>query len=144
MDGTIDDTLRYVLLVTRHIKRGCVRSAILAVLMDLGFSESLDGLTFVRLAIFFRFENMLLRFNTIYTMVAEQFGLGPDSNLIEQAIRGSIEGARKNGSEEKWLLVCPPETEGEKHPSNGRFISRFACLLQLWQDCREEEAERVG
>lgn len=143
MDPTIDDTLRYVLMLTRHIRKGHVRGAVLALLMDLGFSESLDGLTFTREAIFLRYQNNLLRFNAIYTMVAQRCGLGEDTDPIEQAVRKSITDAWQRGSRSKWVLLLYPERK-VVCPTNGQFISRCACLMQLWLECCEEEADLVG
>lgn len=143
MERTIDDTLRYVLMVTRHIPKERVKGAILAVLMDLGFSATLDGLAFTREAVYLRYEDDLLRFNMIYGMIAQRCGLGGDTDPVEQGIRKSITHAWKNGSRRKWLLILYPEQRMEC-PTNGQFISRFACLMQLWRDCYEEEADLVG
>ena len=139
MESTIDDTLRYVLLITRHIKRGHVKSAILAVLMDLGFQENLDGFAFTRRAIDIRMGDVLIRMGAIYLMIAEQCGMGPDTDPIDQNIRKSITGAWQAGRREKWMLVCPPEgKQTGKGPTNGRFISRVVCLMELWCSCSEE------
>lgn len=147
MERTIDDTLRYVLLITRHIRKGRVRGAILALLMDLGFSESLDGISFTQESIYLRYYDNLLRFNTIYSMVAQRLGLGYDTNLIEQGVRRSINDAWENGSRRKWFLLFYPERRTEC-PTNGQFIARCACLMRLlcdcWDECCDEEADLVG
>lgn len=148
MERTIDDALRYVMFVTRHIKRGRVKSAILAVLMDLGFAESLDGFSMVRQAIYLKFGNSLLRFSTIYLMIAEACGMGTDAaqlDVVDKDISKAITGAWELGRIEKWIRVFQPE-EGEKfhRPTNGKFIARCACLMELWCDCWEEEESYAG
>ena len=139
MNVTINETLDYILFLTRHLRRGNIRAAALAILMDLGFPEYSDGFAYLRSAIIIRFGNTYMRFGAIYQQIAEQHGLGITIQQIEQDIRSLITEAWKYRNVEKWMIVFPPNGNGDlEKPSNGRVIAKFACLLELWQDCCEE------
>lgn len=139
MNVAINDTLDYILFLTRHLRRGNVRAAALAILMDLGFPEYSDGFGYLRAAIIIRVGNAYLRFGTIYQQIARMQDPGTSEQLVEQGIRGVITEAWKYRDMEKWMIVFPPDGKGKlEKPSNGKVIAKFACLLELWQDCCEE------
>lgn len=136
---TIDETLEYILFLTRHVRRRNVPGAILAVLMELRFPEHHDGFGYLRKAIFLRFGNSDLRFGVIYQSVADLYDIGTTSNQIEHDIRAVIGTAYTNRDEEKWEYIFPTDgKEIQAKPSNGRFIARLGCLMELWNDCCEE------
>lgn len=136
---TIDDTMSYILFLTRHVRRRNVPGAILAVLMELRCPEHHDGFGYLRKAIFLKFINSDMRFGLIYQSVAEQYDTGTTSNQVDQDIRAVIGTAWTSRVEEKWEYIFPTdERELPTKPSNGKFIARFACLMELWNDCCEE------
>ena len=139
MNSTIDKTLDYVLFLTRHIPKGNVRAATLAILMDLGFPEYSDGFSYLRAAIIIRIGNCCLRFGAIYQRIAEMQGPGVSDQQVEQDIRSLITEAWKYRDTTRWTLVFPPDGRGKpERPTNGKVIARFAYLLELWRDCCEE------
>jgi len=136
---TIDDTMSYILFLTRHVRRRNVHSAILAVLMELRCPEHHDGFGYLRKAIFLRFSNSDMRFGLIYQSIAEQNDTGTTSNQVDQDIRAVIGTAWMSRVEEKWAYFFPEDGNRiQTKPSNGKFIARFACLMELWNDCCEE------
>ena len=139
MNSTIDKTLDYVLFLTRHIPRGNIRAATLAILMDLGFPECSEGFGYLRAAIIIRCGNSCLRFGAIYQKIAEMQGPGISDQQVEQDIRSLITEAWKYRDVNRWLIVFPPDGRGkQERPTNGKVIARFAYLLELWKDCCEE------
>ena len=139
MEFTIDKTLDYVIFLTRHIPRKNIRAATLAILMDLGFPEYSEGLGYLRSAIVIRIGNAHLRFSAIYQRIAQMEGPGTSEQQVEQDIRSLIGEAWKYRDIAKWLIFFPPNGKGKQEkPTNGKVIARFACLLELWQDCCEE------
>lgn len=139
MNSTIDKTLDYVLFLTRHISKGNVRAATLAILMDLGFPEYSEGFGYLRTAIIIRIGNAYLRFGAIYQRIAEMQGPGISDQQVEQDIRSLIAEAWKYRDMNKWLIIFPPDGRGKQdRPSNGKVIARFAYLLELWRACCEE------
>lgn len=138
MNSTIDKTLDYVLFLTRHIPKGNVRAATLAILMDLGFPEYSDGFSYLRAAIIIRIGNSYLRFGAIYQRIAEMQGEGISDQQVEQDIRSLITEAWKYRDINRWMLIFPPDGRGKlERPTNGKVIARFAYLLELWRDCCE-------
>ena len=139
MDCTINETLEYILFLTRHIRKGNIRAATLAILMDMGFSEHSEGFGYLRSAILIRVGDAYLRFGAIYRRIAEMYGSGTSDKQVEQDIRALITEAWKYRNADKWLIVFPPNgNRKQERPSNGKVIARFACLLELWRDCCEE------
>lgn len=139
MQYTIDDTLNYILFLTRHVKRRNVRGAILAVMMELRCPEHHNGFGLLRKAIYLRFLESDMRFGIIYQSLADLCDPGTTVNQVEQDIREVIFTAWTNRDEEKWQYVFPAARDGDfPRPSNGKFIARFACLMELWNDCCEE------
>lgn len=139
MTATINETLEYILFLTRHIPKGNIRAASLALLMELGFPENTEGFGYLRAAIIIRVGKAYLRFSTIYQKVAEMQGPGISDRQVEQDIRSVITEAWKYRDVEKWMIIFPPDGRGKpEKPTNGKLIARFGYLLELWQDCCEE------
>lgn len=140
MVRTIDDTLNYILFLTRHVRKRNVPGAILALLMELRCPEHHDGFGYLRRAIFLRFQDLDLRFGRIYQMIVESCDPGTTTGQIDQDIRAVIGSAWAVRDAERWDYIFPAGGDGMQiKPSNGRFIARIACLMVLWNDCCEEE-----
>lgn len=139
MNVTIDKTLEYILFLTRHIPKGNIRAATLAILLDMDFPEYSEGFGYLRQAIVIRVGNEFLRFGAIYQEIAKQQGAGTSELQVEQDIRSLISEAWKYRDADKWLIVFPNNGKGKQEkPSNGKAIARFARLLELWRDCCKE------
>ena len=139
MGITIDDTLLHILLLTRHLERGNVPAAALAILIELGFSPQSDGFGYLRKAIYLKYRNPDLRFSLIYLMAGQLTDPVTGPRQVEEAIRGAISSAWKRHDEEEWSYFFPAgKGRGDKCPANGDFIARMACILELWNCCSKE------
>lgn len=138
MECTIDKTLKYVLFLTRRFDENDVESAILAILLELGFSTQSDGFYYLRAAILLKYRNQNQRIvKMLYPAVGKGYDPAVGSLQVEQAIRSAISAAWDTRDEEEWGCFFPGHKETKK-PSNGEFISRIACILELWHSCCKE------
>ena len=139
MEGAVNDAIRYVLNSMRHIRKGDISSAILIILIELGFSPQSDGFGHLRKAIYQKCMDPDQRFAELYSSIGKMYTPQVGSLQVEQAIRSAISAAWESGSRENWAFFFPKDRDGNwKKPSNGEFISRLACMLELWSSCREE------
>lgn len=140
MQRTINDTLDYIMFLTRHVRKKNVSGAILTVLLELRCPEYHEGFGYLREAIFLKYVNSDMRFGPIYRAIAEMHDVGTTSNQVEQDIRAVIGTAWANRDDETWAYIFPEDRKGILcKPSNGRFIARCACLMELWMECCEED-----
>ena len=59
---------------------------------------------------------------------------------VDQAIRRAIKTAWNEQDPEIWNLFFPRIPHC---PSNKEFIARIACIVELWQCCKEADYERA-
>lgn len=139
MDCTVDDTLSYVLFLTRHIRRGDVPAAVLALLMEMSFQSHIDGFWQLRDAIVLKHTHYHLRYGEIYTEVGKRYGVGTGSKQVEQTIRDAISAAWDDKNEETWGYFFSDKRTGELvKPSNSVFIGQMASIMVLWcSSCKE-------
>lgn len=138
MGCTIEKTLKHVLFLTRRFDENDVESAILVILLELGFSTQSDGFYYLREAILLKYRNPSQRFaKVLYPAISGYHDPGIGSMQIEQAIRSAISSAWCIRDEEEWSYFFSVG-KGMKKPSNGEFISRIACILELWHRCYKE------
>ena len=136
MRNTIDGTIQYITSLTRCFRAGDINAAILAILLDLGFSVQCEGFTHLRLAIERKYTCPHLRCQDIYEAVSSAYDGTTTPCQIEQAIRSAIDSAWNVGAQEQWDLLFPnKQNSRRKRPSNLEFISRVACILELWTSC---------
>lgn len=133
MGCTIDDTLEYVDLLTRHVRKGDVPAAILALLAELGFQAHMDGFVYLRKAILIKCKNYDLRLAEIYEEIirisADKIGY----TQVDQAIRSAIETAWKRRDREVWdYFFSERKTGKRKKPTNYEFIAELGCVMELW------------
>ena len=139
MESTANDAILYVIRSMRHIRKGDLPSAILVILIELGFCPQSDGFGHLRKAILQRCHDPDQRFAELYASVGRMYTPEVGCLQVEQAIRSAISAAWESGSRENWVCIFPKDREGNrKKPSNGEFISRLACMMELWSSCREE------
>ena len=145
MACTIDKTLDYVLFLTRHFARDDLESAILVLLLDMGFTTHSDGFNFLRQAILLRYHNSGHRFTkALYPEVGRKAIPEAGTDQVEQSIRNAITAAVGCGDEELWRCFFSDRNGNLIRPSNAEFISRIACILELWHRCCKEVAyERI-
>lgn len=140
MNNTIDNTIEYVNALTHRFPAGDVNAAILAILLDLGFSVQCDGFSHLRRAISHKYAYPQCRCQDIYEAVSSSYNGSATYYQIEQAIRSAIDSAWNGDRQAQWSRVFPGgETSRRKRPANFEFISRIACILELWASCRKSE-----
>ena len=139
MDSTISETLRHVLLLARHLGKCDLRGATLVVLMELGLPTKSIGFEFLKRAILLQFEDPTRALaKDIYLEISLRCKLNSEDQ-VDQAIREAIRVAWENGSETAWQWYFSYDGQSPcRRPSNGEFISRIACVLELWQSFNEK------
>lgn len=137
----MDDLLGHVLFLTRHLKKNDARCASVAILMDLGIPEWHGGFDDLVRAVILRSQNPEWSFTKeLYPEVGWLRRQKIGWNAVERSIRYSISTAWKGRNKRIWCIYFPPDEAGKaKRPTNAEFISRIARVLELWQNCREEE-----
>lgn len=144
MERTIDDTMAYVLVLTRHVHKGDIPAAILAVLADLEFQVHLDGFIHLRKSIFFKTVAPDMHLAAIYLEIIRICNNEFGSTQIDQAIRNSIAGAWKDRNRGKWGYFFTEKNDVPRKPSNYEFIARIACFMELWCSWCKEEVSYAG
>ena len=137
MERTIDDTMEYVLVLTRHIHKGDIPAAILAVLVELKLRPHRAGFPFLRNSIYMKALNNELELDAIYLELIRICSSALGNKQIDQAIRNSIAEAWKCRNKEKWGYFFDEE-EGSRRPSNFEFICQIACFIELWYSWSKE------
>ena len=133
MDCTVDDTLLYLLTLLRHVARGDVPAAAMALLIEMGFQTNVDGFWQLRDAIVLKQQDYRLHFQEIYEEVGASYGFS-GTRPVEERIRDSLDNAWKNRNEIPWNYFFSDKRTGKlKRPSSGVFIAHMACVLELWR-----------
>lgn len=135
-----NDALKYVALLSRHLNKNDVWSVVSLILLDLGFLINHDGTKYLRKAILLYMqypERTLMK--VIYADVGRSYAPRVKVKSVEHAMRYAMDEAWKcNG--ERWSALFPVGEDGKvKHPTNSEFIARIACLIEVWQACKEGE-----
>ena len=138
MESAVNEAIRYALMLTRHIRKGDLPAAILIILIELGFCPQSDGFGYLRKSAYQRCQDPDQRFSELYAAVGRMYMPEVGSFQVEQAIRSAIGSAWESGRAETWDVFFPGDREGKrKKPTNGEFISRLACVLELWSSCED-------
>ena len=138
MTNTVDSTIQYIQAMTRCFRAGDTDAAILAILFDLGFSVQCEGFSQLRIAIRYRYDHPHGNCHEVYEAVIRGTDPSPTEVQIEQTVRSAISSAWSRGPDERWDLLFPSGRNGRRsRPSNFEFISRIACILELWASARK-------
>lgn len=140
MESTIDKTLRHIIFLSRHLKRWDLRGAIIVVLMELGVPTKCVGFELLKHCIFLQNKDGTRALtNDIYLETTLQYKQNSEKQ-VEQAVRDAIKAAWKYGSREAWEWYFSYDGRPlTNKPTNSEFISRIAYILELWQECKNEE-----
>ena len=138
MECSLDESLQYIVFLTRHIPEEDISSFILVVLLELRFQSHLDGFVYLRDSIERKYENRRKRVNAILLELATLYNPETDYANIEQSIRHCIAIAWKKRNREKWIKCLTSDYYAEGKPSNASFISHVACLAELWKKCQKQ------
>lgn len=131
--------------MARRFDKDDIRAVVLIILFDLGFSPSSDGFGYLRRAIELCHANSSTAITKgIYQQITYSDD-GTDSwRYVDQAIRRVVKTAWNEQDPEIWNLFFPPNSGRIPHcPSNKEFIARIACIVELWQCCKEADYERA-
>ena len=143
IETKIDKALEYVLSLARHVPRGDIRSAILVLLIELGYMTNTDGFCYLRNCILMKTEHPEMRFQEIYTYVGRVFGAGASWKQVERTLRYSIESTWKRRDTEVWGYFFSDIHLGKKGcPTDSVFIAQMACIMELWRRCCEEVKDK--
>lgn len=139
MQSTIHKTLEHVLFLARHLKKCTTRGAMVAMLMELGVPTKCVGFELLKYSILLQLEDPTRSLaNDIYLEVTTHYRQNSEEQ-VEQAIRDAIKQAWRHGSRRAWEWYFSYEARPVANkPTNSEFISRIACLLELWQECVKE------
>ena len=136
-----DETLRYVQFLARRFAQNDISAVILIVLFDLGFSPGSDGFGYLRRAIELCYASSTTTVTKgIYPLITYSDDATDSWRCVDQAIRRAIKTAWNAQDPEIWNLFFPRIPHC---PSNKEFIARIACIVELWQCCKEADYERA-
>ena len=140
MESTIDETLRHVLLLARHLDVCDLRGLTIVALMEIGVPTKSSGFEYLKRAILMLHEDPTRALiKDIYLEIALRCKLNTEEQ-VDQAIREAIRIAWENGSKAAWRWYFSYDGHAPRRkPSNGEFISRISYILELWQSCNERE-----
>lgn len=137
MVSSIEDTLKHVVFLAKHL-HGCdLQCVTTAVLLELGVPPRLAGFDYLERAILLYYEDptQMLTKET-YPDVGKFYDPPASSYQVERQIRVAINEAWKNRDARMWSYYFTADIGGDiRKPSNGEFISRVARFVQLWQGC---------
>lgn len=136
MDYTINDTLEYIISLTRHIPAGDCWAATTALMIELDFLPHEEGFDYMRESILHNVENRNVQMNESYAKIVETYSGKITPSQIEQSIRRLIKLTWKQKRLEKWTYIYPEDRLMQSYcPSNKALIGRIACLIKLWSRC---------
>lgn len=138
MERTIDDTMEYVALLTRHVHKGDIPAAILAVLADLEFQTHKVGFPFLRKSIYLKTVDSDMNLDEICQEILRICDSARGVRQINQAIHNLIIETWKYRNRAKWDMFVSERDVEKDYPSNFAFIARMACFMELWCSwCKE-------
>ena len=140
MKSTINNTLRHVLFLAKHLDVCDLRGAVIVILMELRVPTKSIGFEFLKKAILLQYKNPTRALaKDIYLEMALHYMLSSEEQ-VDQAIRDAIRSAWKLGSKEAWdWYFSYGDHAIISKPTNSEFISRIAYILELLQGCSRGE-----
>lgn len=136
MEHTVNDALEFVLSLTPHVRKDDVPSAILILLIELGFQTSADGFGYLRKAIFLRYQNPDMRASSIYLEIARTSTAKVSRNQVDQAIMTVTASAWETRDSAKWdYFFSEKKMRTSRKPTNKEFIAEMGCIMELWKNC---------
>ncbi len=135
MESTIERTLRHIELLERHLDRYNFRGAVVVVLMELGVPTKYVGFEFLKRAIDLQHKDPTRSLaKDIYLEISLHYRQNSEE-VVEQAIRDAIKMAWRRGSKKAWNWYFSYDGRDViNKPTNSEFISRIACILEIWQE----------
>ena len=140
MKSTIEDTLRHVQFLNRHLNTVDLQCMIIVVLLELGIATKRDGFDYMKQGILLMCEDpALLITKGVYPEIGKCYSPPVGCQQIEHSIRSAINDAWSQRNSRVWGYYFPDATGNKpKKPTNAEFITRIARILELWQCCQKE------
>lgn len=145
MRSTIEDTLRHVQFLNRHLNTFDLQCMTVVVLLELGISTKRDGFDYMKNGIILLCEDpALLITKGVYPEIGKCYD-PPVSNMqVEQSIRSAITDAWSQRNKRVWGYYFPGSTGSKpKKPTNAELMTRIARILELWQGCQKEVSYEI-
>lgn len=145
MKSTIEDTLRHVQFLNRHLNTLDIRCMTTVVLLELGISTKRDGFDYIKNGIILLCEDpALLITKGVYPEIGKCYD-PPVSNMqVEQSIRSAITDAWSQRNSRVWGYYFPDAvSRNPQKPTNAELMTRIARILELWQGCQKEVSYEV-
>jgi len=79
-----------------------------------------------------------MRFNLLYMAVGQMYDPELGGEQVSQGIRSILDATWKVRNIEKWDYFFPVQRK-KKGPTNGDFIAKLACVMELWANCDRED-----
>lgn len=140
MKNTIEDTLRHVQFLNRHLNTCDLQCMVVVILLELGISTKRIGFDYMKKGILLMYDDPALMITKgVYPVIGKSYRPPAGSLQVEYSIRSALSDAWQQRNSRVWGYYFPDSTEGEpKKPTNAEFISRIARVLELWQCCQKE------
>ena len=145
MKSTIEDTLRHVQFLNRHLNTVDLQCMIIVVLLELGIATKRDGFDYMKQGILLMCDApALLITKGVYPEIGKCYTPPVGSQQIEHSIRSAINDAWTQRNSRVWGYYFPDAADGkQKKPTNAEFITRIARILELWQRCQKEVSYEI-
>lgn len=140
MKSTIEDTLRHVQFLNRHLRTCDLQCMTVVILLELGISTKRAGFDYIKKGILLMCDDpTLLITKGVYPEIGKCYNSPVSDFQVEQSIRSVISDAWSQRNKCVWGYYFPDPIDGDpKKPTNAEFITRIARVLELWQCCRKE------
>ena len=136
MQSTIDKTLSHVLRLSEHAGNRSIAAKVIVVMMELRMPTKCNGFEFLKKSILLQHKDPTRALSgDIYQEIALHYRQDSE-DLVDQAIRETIDRAWKTGSKKAWDWYFSYDGQSQaRKPSNSDVISRIAYVVELWQEC---------
>lgn len=135
MKTTIEDTLRHVQFLNRHLNTLDLQCMVIVVLLELGVATKLDGFDYIMRGIILLCDDpALLITKGVYPEIGKCYEPRIGSQQVERSIRTAISDAWSQRNSKVWGYYFTDP----KKPTNAEFITRIARILELWRCCQRE------
>lgn len=140
MKSTIEDTLRHVQFLNRHLNTCSLECMVIVVLLELGISTKRAGFDYIKKGILLMCDDpAALITKGVYPEIGKSYNPPVSDMQVEQSIRSAIGEAWDLRNSRVWgYYFINAAGNKPKKPTNAEFISRIARILEVWQCCQRE------
>lgn len=138
MEEIIEETIKHIYFLARHLS-GCEDKHVVSVfLLELGICTKGVGFEYLKHAILLHNEDPTRTMTKhIYPEIAKRVGAPGRYGLIERSMDRQICRSWQKRDNRIWRRYFPAGEDGQvPRPTNGEFVSTMAQVLELWKGCR--------